>query len=103
MDKHVDFTHGKIMLPLLKFVGPVFLALFLQSMYGAVDLMIVGKFACAADVSAVSIGSQITMTLTNLISSLAMGMTILIAESVSLTGWNPPGLSWCRGSREHFL
>ena len=79
------------------------MALFLQSMYGAVDLMIVGKFACAADVSAVSIGSQITMTLTNLISSLAMGMTILIAESVSLTGWNPPGLSWCRGSREHFL
>ena len=84
MDKHVDFTHGKIMLPLLKFVGPVFLALFLQSMYGAVDLMIVGKFANAADVSAVSTGSQITMTLTNLISSLAVGMTILIAESIGM-------------------
>ena len=84
MEKHIDFTDGKIILPLLKFVGPVFLALFLQSMYGAVDLMIVGKFAQAADVSAVATGSQITMTLTSLISSLAMGMTILIGERIGM-------------------
>ena len=84
MKDHVDFTNGKIVLPLLKFVGPVFLALFLQSMYGAVDLMIVGKFAYAADVSAVATGSQITLTITNLISSLAMGMTILIGEKIGM-------------------
>lgn len=42
----------------------------LQAMYGAVDLLVVGKFASSADVSAVSTGSQIMMTLTNLISSL---------------------------------
>ena len=82
MKKQIDFTSGGIVLPLLKFVGPVLFALFLQSMYGAVDLMIVGKFAMAADVSAVSTGAQIMMTLTGLISSLAMGMTILIGEKI---------------------
>ena len=50
------------MQPLLLFAVPVLLALFLQAMYGAVDLLIVGKFASSADVSAVSTGSQIMTT-----------------------------------------
>ena len=57
-------------------------ALFLQAMYGAVDLLIVGKFASPADVSAVSTGSQIMMTLTNLVSSFAMGTTILLGQQI---------------------
>lgn len=84
LEDHIDFTKGRIVLPLLKFVGPVFLALILQAMYGAVDLMIVGKFAYAADVSAVATGSQITLTITSLISSLAMGMTVLIGEKIGM-------------------
>ena len=51
-------------------------------MYGAVDLLIVGKFASSADVSAVSTGSQIMTTLTNLISSFAMGTTILLGQQI---------------------
>lgn len=79
---NTDFTSGKIITPLLKFAGPVLFALFLQSMYGAVDLMIIGHFSSSAHVSAVSTGSQIMFTLTNLISALAMGMTIMIAEKI---------------------
>lgn len=82
MERGIDFTSGKIVAPLLKFAGPVLFALFLQAMYGAVDLMIVGKFAESADVSAVATGSQIMMTITNLMSSLAMGMTILLGEKI---------------------
>lgn len=82
MERNIDFTSGKIVLPLLKFALPVLFALFLQVMYGAVDLMIVGKFAHSADVSAVATGSQIMMTITNLISSLAMGMTIILGEKI---------------------
>ncbi len=82
MEKRIDFTEGKIVLPLLKFAGPVFLALFLQAMYGAVDLMIVGKFAGSADVSGVSTGAQIMITITNLISGLCMGMTILLGQKI---------------------
>ncbi len=82
MEKRIDFTTGKIVVPLLKFAGPVLLALFLQAMYGAVDLLIVGKFSGAADVSAVSTGSQIMMTITNLLSGLCMGMTIILGQKI---------------------
>ena len=84
MKNQIDFTNGRIVLPLLRFVGPVFLALFLQSMYGAVDLMIVGKFAYPADVSAVATGSQITQTITGLIAALSMGMTISIGLKIGM-------------------
>lgn len=82
MEKQTSFTEGKILQPLILFAFPVLLALFLQAMYGAVDLLIVGKFASSADVSAVSTGSQIMTTLTNLISSFAMGTTILLGQQI---------------------
>ncbi len=44
MTKQTSFTQGKILQPLILFAFPVLLALFLQAMYGAVDLLIVGKF-----------------------------------------------------------
>ena len=42
------FTEGQILLPLVRFALPVLAALFLQAMYGAVDLMIVGIGAMAS-------------------------------------------------------
>ena len=62
-----DFTEGKILGPLLKFSLPVLFAMLLQAMYGAADLLIVGQFGVAADVSAVSTGSQIMQTITSVI------------------------------------
>ena len=82
MEKNNTFIQGKILKPLILFALPVLLALFLQAMYGAVDLLIVGKFASSADVSAVSTGSQIMMTLTNLVSSFAMGTTVLLGQQI---------------------
>ena len=76
------FTEGRILGPLVRFALPVLAALFLQAMYGAVDLMVVGRFGTSADVSAVSTGSQIMMTLTNLVSSFAMGATILLGQRI---------------------
>ena len=80
MRQENNFTEGKILSPLIRFVVPVFLAMFLQAMYGAVDLLIVGRFASSVDVSAVSTGSQIMMTITNLVTSFAMGTTILLGQ-----------------------
>lgn len=82
MEEKNTFIEGKIMKPLILFAVPVLFALFLQAMYGAVDLLVVGKFASSADVSAVSTGSQIMMTLTNLVSSFAMGTTILLGQQI---------------------
>ena len=77
-----NFTERRILLPLIKFALPVLFALRLQAMYGTVDLMAVGQFATSADVSAVSTGSQMMLTLTNLVWSFAMGATILLAEQI---------------------
>lgn len=82
MNSQNNFTEGKILSPLLKFAIPVLFALFLQSLYGAVDLMIVGRFASPADVSGVSTGSQIMMTLTNLVSSLSIGVTVFLGQKI---------------------
>lgn len=82
MERNTTFTEGKILQPLILFAMPVLFALFLQAMYGAVDLLVVGKFASSADVSAVSTGSQIMMTLTNLISCFAMGTTVLLGQLI---------------------
>ena len=82
MSKVSNFTEGKILSPLLKFIIPILAALFLQTMYGAVDLLIVGRFGNAADVSAVSTGSQIMQVITLAITGLTMGITILIGQKL---------------------
>lgn len=80
--KNNNFTEGAILPKLLKFMLPVLFAMFLQAMYGAVDLLVVGQFGTTADVSAVSTGSQIVMTLTNLIVSFSMGITVSVAQRI---------------------
>jgi hypothetical protein len=68
----------------MKFALPVMFALFLQAMYGAVDLMVVGKFSVLEEVSAVSTGSQIMLTIGNLVASLAMGTTIYFGQQIGM-------------------
>jgi putative MATE family efflux protein len=80
MQPNNDLTQGKIFPCLVRFALPVLLALFLQAMYGAVDLQVVGKFGQAADLSAVSTGSQIMQSITVVITGLSMGVTILVGQ-----------------------
>lgn len=82
MEAQNRFTEGKILSPLLRFAVPVLLALFLQATYGAVDLLIVGKFAETADISAVATGSQIMHTITTVLVGLSMGITVLLGQKI---------------------
>lgn len=82
MTKIFKFTEGEILHPLLKFSIPILLAMFLQVMYGAVDLLIVGQFGSTTYVSAVATGSQVMMTITSIINGFAMGITILIGQKL---------------------
>ncbi len=84
MNDQVNFTEGRILGPLMRFAMPVMFALFLQAMYGAVDLFVVGQFSDAKEVSAVVTGSQIMMTLGNLVISLAMGTTIYFGQQIGM-------------------
>ena len=82
MRQERNFTQGPILPALLKFALPVLLALLLQATYGAVDLQVVGKFGTAADISAVSTGSQIMHSLTIIITGLSMGITVLLGQKI---------------------
>ncbi len=84
MNEKTNFTQGRIVMPLLRFALPVMFALFLQAMYGAVDLFVVGKFATPEDVSAVSTGSMIMMTLANIVTSLSMGTTVYFGQQIGM-------------------
>jgi putative MATE family efflux protein len=82
MDTNYSFTEGKIFSPLLRFTIPVLLAIFLQTMYGAVDMLVVGQFSNAANVSGVSTGSWIMQTITSVIVGLSMGTTIMLGQKI---------------------
>lgn len=73
---------GKIAPALLSFALPFMAASFLQSVYGAVDLFVVGQYASSSAVSAVSIGSQLMMTVTALVQGISMGGTVQIGHKI---------------------
>ena len=75
-----DFTQGSILKKLSLFMLPVLGALILQAAYGAVDLLVVGRFGSTAGLSAVSTGSQVLNLVTFVVTQLAMGVTVLIAR-----------------------
>ena len=75
-----DFTRGSIAGKLIKFMIPILGALILQAMYGAVDLLIVGKFGTNEGISAVATGSNIVNLVTFIITGLTMGVTVLISR-----------------------
>ena len=80
MDNKHDFTEGSIFSKMLHFMIPILGALILQAMYGAVDMMIVGKFGTTAGISGVSTGSSIMNLFTFVLCALATGVTILIGR-----------------------
>lgn len=80
--EELSLVSGNIKRTLLKFALPFLGASFLQFLYGAADLMIVGRFADAAGISAVSTGSQVMQAVTSLVTGLATGGTVLIGQYV---------------------
>lgn len=68
---------------------PILGALVLQAAYGAVDLLVVGRFSSTSGLSAVSTGSQVLNLVTFVVTQLAMGVTILIARYAD---------AWCSSS-----
>ena len=78
--KTTSITEGNILKVLLKFALPFFIANILQSLYGAVDLFVVGKYCSAESVAAVSTGTQVTQIITSLITGFTLGSTILIGQ-----------------------
>lgn len=77
-----DFTQGSIGKKLVAFMMPILGTLVLQAAYGAVDLLVVGRFGTTSGLSAVSTGSNVLNLATFVVTQLAMGMTVLIARYI---------------------
>ena len=75
-----DFAQGSITKKLALFMLPILGALVLQAAYGAVDLLVVGRFGTTSGLSAVSTGSQVLNLVTFVVTQFAMGITVLIAR-----------------------
>lgn len=82
MENRNALLTGRIGPVLLKFAMPFMMASFLQALYGAVDLFVVGQYSGSAAVAAVSIGSQVMMTVTSILIGISTGGTVLIAHRI---------------------
>ncbi len=80
--KPVSFTEGSVFQALIRFAIPVLGALILQAAYGAVDMLVIGQFGTAASISAVGTGSSFMQMVTLIITSLATGSTVVIAQHI---------------------
>lgn len=78
--KENSLTDGGILKTLLLFAVPFLIANILQSLYGAVDLFVIGRYCGAESVAAVSTGTQVTQIVTSLITGLTLGSTIIIGQ-----------------------
>ena len=77
-----NLTSGSVFKNIIYFSLPYLLSYFLQTLYGMADLFIIGQFGEVADITAVSIGSQVMHMLTVMIVGLAMGATVTIGRNV---------------------
>ena len=85
-DPH-DLTEGPIFSGVLWFTLPFLLSNLLQTLYGTVDTLVIGKCGSSSGVSAVACGSQLLSLFTYLAIGLSAGGTVLVSQ--------------CIGSRDH--
>ena len=75
-----DFTTGNIFGRLVKFMLPILGALILQTMYGAVDVLVVGRFGTLEGISAVNTGSSAINMIVFVLTGLSMGVTVVMGR-----------------------
>lgn len=82
MGKQQNFlTEGPVMKSLLGFTIPFLLANLLQSLYSAVDLIVIGHFTNdSVTISAVASGGQVILTVSCFIIGLTTGGTVLVGQ-----------------------
>ena len=77
-----DLTRGSVTRHLILFALPFLASNFLQALYNMSDMFFVGRFTGAVGATAVGVGGQVTVLVLHLISGLAVGGTVLIAQFI---------------------
>lgn len=77
-----NLTEGPIFTGILWFTLPFLLSNLLQTLYGTVDTLVIGKFGSSSGVSAVACGSQLLSMFTFLAIGLSAGGTVLVGQCI---------------------
>ncbi len=77
----INFTKGKIMMPILMFCLPLILSGMLQLLYNAADVVVVGKFAGKESLAAVGSTTSLTHLFINIFVGLSSGANVLISKA----------------------
>ncbi len=75
-----DFTRGRLFSQLIRFSFPFFLTNLVQAFYNIADIMVIYRFCGSEGIAGVSIGGNITMTVTFSIIGLCNGGAIMVAQ-----------------------
>ena len=83
MNEHgPDLIRGDLWKSMLRFSIPLIASNLLQAVYNIVDMIIVGRFAGSAGLSAVSIGGQVTMVALCIVMGIANAASVLSSQLV---------------------
>ena len=83
MEEHgPDLIRGDLWRSMLRFSLPLIASNLLQAVYNIVDMIIVGRFAGSAGLSAVSIGGQVTMVALCIVMGIANAASVLSSQLV---------------------
>jgi len=77
-----DLTRGPVARTLIRFTTPYLIANLLNTLYGIVDMFIVGRFASSAELGAVSIGAMLMMMVGFLLMGLSTGGTVIVGNLI---------------------
>ena len=75
-----DLTQGRVSKTLIRFTFPFFCGTFLHTLYSIVDMFIVGQYASAADMAAVSNGALIMYTVNTILTGYSTGATVFTGQ-----------------------
>ena len=83
MNEHgPDLIRGDLWRSMLRFSIPLIASNLLQAVYNIVDMIIVGRFAGSAGLSAVSIGGQATMVALCIVMGIANAASVMVSQLV---------------------
>lgn len=75
-----NLSEGSVVKQLILFSLPVLISNLIQSLYSAVDMLVVGQFSGPEAMSGVNIGGQVSFLVTNMVFGLSVGATVLIGQ-----------------------
>ncbi|MGN1008204.1 MAG: MATE family efflux transporter [Butyricicoccus sp.] len=83
----IDMTHGPLLGKILLFSLPLMASNILQLLFNAADVVVVGRFAGHASLAAVGSTVSIIYLFINLLIGLSVGVNVMIARYLGLTGY----------------